>query len=87
MSLTLYTENTMDSTEIRVEGPIRDTAASLGQIADAATTAAAAIGRTADAATAILARADRWAAGAETFATLYVKKLEPMLDVLRKMIP
>ncbi len=56
MSLTLYSENTMDSTETRVEGPIRDTAASLGQIADAATTAAAAIGRTADAATAILAR-------------------------------
>ena len=86
MSLTLYSENTMDSTETRVEGPIRDTAASR---ADCRRRHHRRRGyrpncRCSDRHP---GPRDRWAAGTETFATLYVKKLEPMLDVLLKMIP
>jgi hypothetical protein len=87
MSLTLYTEDAMETSQTDLKGTFRDTETSLAQAADAMASAAAAIGRTADAATSILLRVDRQAANAEAFVATYLKKLTPILDELLKLLP
>ena len=87
MSLTLYSENTMETPETVCSGPIRDAEADLSEAAAAVASAAAAIGRTADAMTSLITRVDRWAAKAETFATVYLTKLLPLLEQLEKRLP